>query len=280
MPEPGFTRDWQTHHLNLSIERSELNWGSLTATIGIAAWIGLLMTGIFACVRAAADRAFRAALAILIGGQLALHMAYGDEIFLYSLDFAPLLVILAGIGCVSRLRSLVLFMAIIAIPCAAVNNGRMFYRTVRLFHDDLVKPAGDAHMIVGMPHSADALKTIVESEGNFSPGSGSYGIYFWATEPTTGKLTAPTMAMSNHKRGLPEDGSLVPWAQWRERRGDHDRSLRGGQSIAARDCPGGRRAGSSVEYGGVGTKNLAVRGDSWTRPGWKPNRPSGGRFVQ
>ena len=40
-------------------------------------------------------------------------------------------------------------------------------------------PRGKVHVPIGVPDTLDALKTFVEAEGCFSPGVGSYGVYFW-----------------------------------------------------------------------------------------------------
>lgn len=40
-------------------------------------------------------------------------------------------------------------------------------------------PRGKTHIPIGVPNTLDTLKTFVEAEGNFSPGVGSYRVYFW-----------------------------------------------------------------------------------------------------
>ena len=44
-------------------------------------------------------------------------------------------------------------------------------------------PRGQIHVPIGIPNTLDTLKTFVEAEGNFSPGFGTYGIYFWLYDP-------------------------------------------------------------------------------------------------
>ena len=102
-------------------------------------------------------------------------------------------------------------------------------------------PRGKIHIPIGIPNSLDTLKTFVEAEGNFSPGFGSYGIYFWLFEHNhnagrwrpgrfgmygsrprslgrdTGKLIAPTMDGVQCDHGLGGTGYLIPWAWWRTR---------------------------------------------------------------
>jgi hypothetical protein len=76
-------------------------------------------------------------------------------------------------------------------------------------------PRGRIHIPIGIPNTVDTLKTFVEAEGNFSPGVGSYGIYFWLFDRDTGKLTAPTMDNVPVDHGLAEGGLLIPWSEWR-----------------------------------------------------------------
>jgi hypothetical protein len=75
-------------------------------------------------------------------------------------------------------------------------------------------PRGKIHIPIGIPNSLDALKTFVEAEGNFSPGFGTYGIYFWLNDPSTGQFIAPTAPGSEHERGLGKNGALIPWTRW------------------------------------------------------------------
>ena len=91
MPELGFVYDESTRRRCVSLERSEPGWTGWAGWIGLGAWVGLLLAGTIAVYRSSVDREFRAGLALLIGGQFALHLCYGDEIFLYSLHFAPFL---------------------------------------------------------------------------------------------------------------------------------------------------------------------------------------------
>jgi len=75
-------------------------------------------------------------------------------------------------------------------------------------------PVGKAHIPIGIPNSLDSLKTFVEAEGNFSPGIGSYGVYFWLFDPEQGRLTAPTFKHVPCTHGLAEERLLIPWSQW------------------------------------------------------------------
>lgn len=73
---------------------------------------------------------------------------------------------------------------------------------------------GRIHIPIGIANSLDTLKTFVESEGDFSPGFGSYGIYFWVFDKAGGRLFAPTMEGVRCEHGLAEGGLLIPWSRW------------------------------------------------------------------
>ncbi len=79
---------------------------------------------------------------------------------------------------------------------------------------DALNPRGKIHIPIGLANSLDTLKTFVEAEGNFSPGVGSYGIYFWLFDKNTGQLIAPTMEGVKCEHGLAEGRYLIPWSEW------------------------------------------------------------------
>lgn len=74
---------------------------------------------------------------------------------------------------------------------------------------------GKIHIPIGIANTLDTLKTFVEAEGNFSPGVGSYGIYFWVFDEANGKLIAPTMDSVRCEHGLAKGGLLIPWSKWK-----------------------------------------------------------------
>jgi len=54
-------------------------------------------------------------------------------------------------------------------------------------------PRGKIHIPIGIPDTLDTLKTFVEPEGCFSPGVGSYGVYFRVYDESSRRLVALTM---------------------------------------------------------------------------------------
>jgi hypothetical protein len=77
-----------------------------------------------------------------------------------------------------------------------------------------LNPRGKIHIPIGIANSLDTLKTFVEAEGNFSPGVGSYGIYFWLFDKNTGKLITPTAEGVKCAHGLADGRYLIPWSEW------------------------------------------------------------------
>lgn len=75
-------------------------------------------------------------------------------------------------------------------------------------------PRGEAHIPIGTANTVDTLKTFVEAEGNFSPGFGTFGVYFWVWDDLTKQLIAPTMDGVKCEHGLGTNGALLPWSRW------------------------------------------------------------------
>jgi len=104
-------------------------------------------------------------------------------------------------------RLVVIYIVSMAIPVGAVIAGGGTKR-------NQLDPLGRVHIPIGIANSLDTLKTFVEAEGNFSPGVGSYGVYFWIFDKTAGRLVAPTMGNVKCEHGLAEGRYLIPWAKW------------------------------------------------------------------
>lgn len=127
---PDFTeidrygRGWPT----LSVQEVLPGDSGPVGLIATGAWGALLLAGGIALIRLQSLRRFRMAVAIALGGQFILHLIYGDETFLYALNWMPLLIVLAALATQTRLRPAVRVIAAIAIVLAAVNNIQQFDR--------------------------------------------------------------------------------------------------------------------------------------------------------
>lgn len=93
--------------------------------IAVLLWDVLLILGLGAAMSMSLQRLqrFRLTLGLLLVFQLALHLAYGPETFLYALHFLPLLVSLAALAMLTRLRPLTLAVTVLLIVTATINNG-------------------------------------------------------------------------------------------------------------------------------------------------------------
>jgi hypothetical protein len=106
----------------LSVQASTRWTRTAFGPVALAAWVAMFATGLWALWKIERLRNFRLVLALGMAGQLLLHMLYGNESWLYSLDWLPLLATAAALGSLTRLRWLSLTAAIVFIPCAARHN--------------------------------------------------------------------------------------------------------------------------------------------------------------
>ena len=198
----------------LVTQRAAAGSGSLWGTPGIALWTLLLGFGAIAALRSPVSPRFRIVLAALIAGQLALHVLYGEETFLYSCHFGPLLVILAALGALTRARSAVVGAAGLVAVLAMVNNAQGFTRAAEfLKHHGTPRhrvlsamaerpadpwPSGDGHVALGMPGSTAEEKSYHEPGGCFSPAPGTFGVSIWV-----GGSDGSLLSTSERPRGAP-----------------------------------------------------------------------------
>jgi len=114
----------------MSVQASPLGSGSLLGTVSIWLWIALLGLGLWGLFSIKKHLKLRIVIGLALLGQLALHSVYGRETFLYSLHFAPLLVVLAGLSVLTRVRPLALVLALILTLTVGINNGLQFSKAI------------------------------------------------------------------------------------------------------------------------------------------------------
>jgi hypothetical protein len=201
--------DWPLMATQGAAPGSGSQWGA----IGIVLWALLLVAGVWGAVRAGTSLRFRIALALVLAGQLALHLLYGEETFLYSCHFAPLLVIVAAFGTFTRARPAVLAVAAVLAACAALSNGiqltraaefleshgsprrRVLYEMDRRPGDPW--PRGEGHVVIAVPGTPETEKAYHEPGGGFSPTPGTFGISLWvAGDDGAVLLTSDSLPLS------------------------------------------------------------------------------------
>lgn len=112
------SQDWT----GLTIQTVPLTNLTLIPITGLIAWMLLLGAGFIIGLVKGINRGMVQALAFYIAFELLLHLYYGDETFLYSLNFVPAMVLIAGCAALSPLRRTALSVALICTGLLAFNN--------------------------------------------------------------------------------------------------------------------------------------------------------------
>jgi hypothetical protein len=226
--------DPEPPHLPLmSIQHSIPGSGSLWGALAVVVWTSLLGLGLWALFSAKKHLKLRIVLGLTLLGQVGLHAIYGDETFLYSLHFAPLLVILAALSTLTPARSLALVLAGILVLSTGINNGLQFNKALEIFklydhapagtprHDVRLQmqqrpnepwARGTGHVVLATPGSREVDKAYYEPGGSFSPAVGSFGVSLWLTDKQGNlKTTSDTIALSEIRQQLTwADGQTLP----------------------------------------------------------------------
>jgi hypothetical protein len=152
-------------------------------------------------------------------GQVALHLLFGRETFLYSMHYLPLLIVMASLVVFTRARVMALIVAIAIIVLGGFNNFQQLGKATefikgevtqahmvqlairerpsdpwprgtqrlksnqigRIVPDTPERPHKAGHILLGWPGSQIDEKAYFESGGNFSPAVGSFGVSIWLT---------------------------------------------------------------------------------------------------
>jgi len=198
----------------MTTQPAALGSGGLSGVTALLLWLPLLLFGALGMITLRAYRRLALLLALLLAGQLALHILYGDETFLYSLNFLPVLLSVAAMGALTRWRPLALALAGLLALTAGLNNLPQFRQAAAFFDAPLVVqtaqpptlpipgdeagrervlaamrerpadpwPRGSGHVVLAIPGSPEIEKGYHEPGGSFSPAAGSFGLSIWALD--------------------------------------------------------------------------------------------------
>jgi hypothetical protein len=125
--------DWQI----LTVQHSFPWSGGVLATAAAACWLLLLGIGIKNLFWGnAPSPRIRLIIGLTLAGQLALHLLYGEETFLYSLHYLPLLIATAALAAIGQFRKISLILALIVLCGGGINNLVKFReaRNVMILH--------------------------------------------------------------------------------------------------------------------------------------------------
>lgn len=192
---------WPIMETQLSLPGSGSLWGKFAVLL----WTALLSLGLWGFFSTKEHPKLRIVLGLTLLGNLALHSVYGEETFLYSLHFAPLLVVLAAFSTFTRARTIALVLAGMLALTAGANNSIQFQKARAFVEHQAPQryqvlgqmelrpqdpwPRGIGHVVLATPGSSEAEKAYHEPGGSFSPGVGSFGVSVWLTDQA-GKLQA------------------------------------------------------------------------------------------
>ena len=145
----------------LVTQPSPLGSGSPFGLVACALWLGLLGLGVWAAAGLKEQRRLVFVCGVALVGQLCLHLLYGNETFLYALNFLPLFLVLVSLGTLTRARPLVLGLLTALIVCAAVNNVTQFRRAVDYFRQPApTAQAGTRRVAAAAGPSAPGLRPL------------------------------------------------------------------------------------------------------------------------
>ena len=166
-----------------------------------------------------------------------------------------------------------------AIRCVwgLVPAGVCLIAAVAAGGDATLDPRGTVHIPIGIANTLDSLKTFVEAEGIFSPGVGTYGIYFWVYDPAAGRADRPDngrdcMRTRPDRRRLPDPVVAMEGRRCPGPKRDVSRPAGLPRRASPRRCCESR----AEEHDQAARDDLALRGPAAAGPG-RSRRPSSER---
>jgi hypothetical protein len=116
----------------LTTQASSPGSGSLWGRLAVCLWAILILIGCFGLLRLKQHGRLRIMLVLTILGQLALHILYGEETFLYSLHFLPLLIVVAAASTFTKARPYALVLVGLLLMTTAINNAQLLLQASKL----------------------------------------------------------------------------------------------------------------------------------------------------
>jgi hypothetical protein len=116
----------------LTVQASSPGSGSLWGRLAVCFWAALILIGCYGLLRLKQHGRLRIMLGLTILGQLTLHIFYGEETFLYSLHFLPLLIVVAAASTLTKARPYALALVGLLLITTAINNAQLFQQASEL----------------------------------------------------------------------------------------------------------------------------------------------------
>jgi len=125
---------WDDGKIILSVQKIPLLHGSIWHLCLVAAWAALLIAGaVLVAMNLRTSRVLQAVV-IVLTLQLGLHMIYGDELFLFTMHTAGLLIILVAYVCKTRARSVCLVCLTSLALALYINNIHVLIESINIVH--------------------------------------------------------------------------------------------------------------------------------------------------
>jgi hypothetical protein len=116
----------------MTVQHSPVGSGSVYGIAATAAWVALLGLGTWAFFSIDRYPQLRFTLGLTLLGQLVLHTFHGRETFLYSLHYGLLLVMVASLVTLTRMRKVGVALVVMAIVAAGINNSLQFHSAIEM----------------------------------------------------------------------------------------------------------------------------------------------------
>jgi hypothetical protein len=116
-PNPKFP-EW----MDSSIQLQPITALRAIGALGAALWVVMLTVGTFSAWRNPNHRSYVLALCLFMAFQILLHSVYGDETFIYSMNYVPTMIVLASFWLLGPWRQLGRIVVIVAILANLQNN--------------------------------------------------------------------------------------------------------------------------------------------------------------
>jgi hypothetical protein len=208
--------DYHTNHTwpGLLVQFSSPGSASVWGAFAVVLWTALLGLGLWSFFTIKQHRKFRIVLGLTLLGQLALHLVYGEETFLYAIHFIIFFIPLVAFSTLTRSRPLALILAGMLALSAGVNNSLQLDKAIKFV--DGVAPTrdqvlgqmqlrpndpwsrGKGHVVLAYPGTLEPNKGYHEPGGSFSPSVGSFGVSLWVKDAQGNlKTTSDTIPESD-----------------------------------------------------------------------------------
>ena len=133
VPEVLLAKASEAPKLNwLTVQLSAPGSGSWAGMLALGLWTLLLAAGVHGLLRSPQWHAFGKVLGLTLAAQVALHLIYGEETFLYAAHFLPLLMALAVFAARSLPGPVAACIALLTAGLAAFNNAAIYETAARL----------------------------------------------------------------------------------------------------------------------------------------------------